>query len=150
MCERDEHSLKIWPADLDAENGRKQTAKSNEVGWLIKADSLPAGEDRFLRTRADAEFPFPPGKVTKTTEERNKTSKIRAGPGEVGVVDLLLAVLPPLVAVVVRREGVHLPHPLLLPDKKGKRNQAPPSKLSRAQVRRTQAKPSRSYLRTSD
>nr|ACN37016.1 unknown [Zea mays] len=36
-------------------------------------------------------------------------------PGEVGVVDLLLAVLPPLVAIVVRREGVHLPHPLLLP-----------------------------------
>jgi hypothetical protein len=39
------------------------------------------------------------------------------GPGKVGVVDLLLAVLPPLVAVVVRREGVHLPHALLLPGK---------------------------------
>ena len=41
----------------------------------------------------------------------------RNEPGEVGVGELLLAVLPPLVAIVVRREGVHLPHPLLLPAK---------------------------------
>lgn len=36
-------------------------------------------------------------------------------PGEVAVVYLLLAVLPPLVAVVVGRKGIHLPHPLLFP-----------------------------------
>jgi hypothetical protein len=53
--------------------------------------------------------PFPP--------TVNKEKSGRTGPGEVGVVDLLLAVLPPLVAIVVRREGVHLPHPLLLPAK---------------------------------
>ena len=36
-------------------------------------------------------------------------------PGEITVVYLLLAVLPPLVAVVVRRKGIHLPHALLFP-----------------------------------
>lgn len=36
-------------------------------------------------------------------------------PGKVAVVYLLLAVLPPLVAVVVRRKGIHLPHALLFP-----------------------------------
>jgi hypothetical protein len=47
----------------------------------------------------------------------NEAGRRRNGyePGEVAVVDLLLAILPPLVAVVVRRKGIHFPHPLLLP-----------------------------------
>jgi hypothetical protein len=62
-----------------------------------------------LQIKADADL--------YRNREGKQKKKFMRGPGEVGVVDLLLAVLPPLVAVVVRREGVHLPHALLLPAK---------------------------------
>jgi len=48
---------------LDAENGRKgnEQQKSKEVGYTIKGVFF-AGEDRFLRTHADAEALSPPVK----------------------------------------------------------------------------------------
>ena len=60
----------------------------------------------FLGAHADADH-----------QMRMRTRRPKAGcePGKVAVVDLLLAVLPPLVAVVVRRKGIHLPHALLFP-----------------------------------
>jgi len=84
-------------------------------GWLIKVDSLPVKVDFSEHGQMQNFFLF-----FRNKRGRNETRQRDAhpfGPGEVGVVDLLLPVLPPLVAVVVRREGVHLPHALLLPAK---------------------------------
>lgn len=60
----------------------------------------------FLGTYADAD---------RRMRMRMRRPKVGCEPGKVAVVNLLLAVLPPLVAVVVRRKGIHLPHALLFP-----------------------------------